>query len=97
MRCDAMRYDTIHIFIRSFIRLLQYLYMSNKVRTNSDIIFEFKFPPKLEFCAVAGGAGARTALLVGGVAEAAPPIPALYSGVLNRFKRDGRERVARAG
>lgn len=73
------------------------MYMSNKVCTNSDIIFEFKFPPKLEFCAVAGGAGARTALLVGGVAEAAPPIPALYSGVLNRFKRDGRERVARAG
>lgn len=92
-----MRYDTI----RSFIRLLQYLfiYMPNKVCTfaNSDIIFEFKFPPKFEFARSQGGAGARTALLVGGVAEAAPPIPALYPGVLNRFKRDGRERVARAG
>ena len=33
--------------------------MPNKVCTfaNSDIIFEFKFPPKFEFCAVAGRGG----------------------------------------
>ena len=59
VRCDAMRYDTIRFiysFIYSFITIF-IMYMSNKVCTNSDIIFEFKFPPKLEFCAVAGGGG----------------------------------------
>lgn len=61
--------------------------MSNKVCTFAIFyymtlyLFEFEFPPKFEFCAVAGGAGARTTLLVGGDREAAPPIPALYSGV----------------
>jgi len=47
----------------------------------TSYLFEFEFPPKFEFPRSQGGAGARTALLVGGVAEAAPSIPALYSGV----------------
>ena len=94
MRCDTIRF--VHLFVYyniylyicriKFVRLrIVTLYLNSNSRQN------------LNFARSQGGAGARTALLVGGVAEAAPPIPALYSGVLNRFKRDGRERVARAG
>lgn len=90
MRCDS--------YIRLFIRLLQYLYTCRiKFVRIVSLYLNSNSRQNLNFARSQGGAGARTALLVGGVAEAAPPIPALYSGVLNRFKRDGRERVARAG
>ena len=78
--CYAIRIPRLIVYY--FIRYYNiYIYMSNKVCTISDINLNSNSRQNLNFARSQGGAGARTALLVGGDREAAPPIPALYSGV----------------
>ena len=78
--CAAIRFVYFFITICIYVYICRIKFVAILHRMTS-YLFEFEFPPKFEFPRSQGGAGARTALLVGGVAEAAPSIPALYSGV----------------